>query len=426
MRPRRHIAALAALIALGLAQIVSTYPQAPVTDDERRHIATGLEQLQYGTYTYDFAAPPLARWGLAAGPYLAGSRLPVHRNILKEGTGMAAADGGAALNSADGFGRNVLLARLGTLLFFAILCLATYVWARRWYSPETGLWAAGLLSLTAPILGYAALASIDLPGAAGMTVALFTFLFWLERPTRKRSVCFGAGLAFALTTNLSSLAFLPFCLFAGFVIVRPKLTLKAVWWTTLTAFLLTWACYGFSVLPLIAAWGPHPRIDEVLEAHEWLRPAWQAVSTTPFPLSEMVLGVRDIVENSGEGPESYLHFPAVFALKTPVGLLALALAGVARAGWLLRSRRAIVQTLTAVFALAILAVCVALAGPGVRHILAIYPLLAILAASVIAPLRGKLMIVPLALVAWIAVDALRAHPDYLGHVNEFASVLGNR
>lgn len=431
MHSRFHIVTLALLIALGVAQIASTYSEMSVTYDEPWHVAVGLEQLQYGTYTYEYQAPPLARWFLAVGPYLKGARLPRHRNIVNEGANVIFQDGNAALASAGGYQRNLTLARIGALPFFAILCITVYAWARRWYSGETGLWAVGMLSFTPPILGHTGIAAIDLPGAAGMTVALYTFLLWVERPNARRSVYFGAGIAFALMTKLSSLGFLPFCIFAGLVIVRPRVSWKAALLTAVSAFLFIWACYGFSVLPLEPAWGPHPRVDEILNAHEWLMPTWRAATTTPFPLSELVLGIRDISRHNAQGHESYLlgefgrigwwsFFPIVLALKTPIGLLALSMAGLALA-WSMRSRRAIVQTLTAVFALGILAVCMtSRIDLGVRHILAIYPLLAILAASVIGPLRGKRMIVPLVLVGWIAVDTARAHPDYLADFNEFA------
>jgi prepilin-type processing-associated H-X9-DG protein len=431
LRPRRQIAILSLLIILGLAQIVSTYSQIAVTYDEPWHVAVGLEQLQFGTYTYEYQAPPLARWFIATGPYLAGSRLPGHRSIVREGANVLFVDGNSALASGMGYQRNLALARAGVLPFFVLLCIVTFVWAKRWYSPDAGLWAVGILSMTSPILGHAGVATIDIAGAAGMVVGLYVFLRWLEKPDLLHSLLLGVGIAFALMTKLSSLGFLPPCLLVGFLFWRPRLSFKSVAVAAISLFLSVWACYGFSVLPLEPYWGPHPRIDEILKAHQWLEPAWRAAMTTPFPLSELVLGIRDISRHNSQGHESYLlgefrltgwwsFFPIVLAVKTPIGLLALSAMGLLAAAWRIRGDPKM-RTLTALFMLIIFAVCMtSRIDLGVRHILAVYPLLAILAANLIASSRGWRAFLVIALVGWIGVDAVRAHPDYLAHFNEFA------
>jgi hypothetical protein len=62
----------------------------------------------------------------------------------------------------------------------------------------------------------------------------------------------------------------------------------------------------------------------------------------------------------------------------------------------------------------------------VRHILPIYPLLAVAAAPGLvrvwsSPRRtGAVRIAIVALVAWQLADSVRAHPDYLAHFNELA------
>jgi hypothetical protein len=60
---------------------------------------------------------------------------------------------------------------------------------------------------------------------------------------------------------------------------------------------------------------------------------------------------------------------------------------------------------------------------GVRHMLPVYPLLAILGGHAVATLLRHSRYAALAaalLVGWVAGDSLRAHPDYLAHFNEFA------
>jgi hypothetical protein len=60
---------------------------------------------------------------------------------------------------------------------------------------------------------------------------------------------------------------------------------------------------------------------------------------------------------------------------------------------------------------------------GVRHILPIYPLLAIVGGYAVTALfrhSRPAGAVAALLVAWVVADSARAHPDYLAHFNEFA------
>jgi hypothetical protein len=156
----------------------------------------------------------------------------------------------------------------------------------------------------------------------------------------------------------------------------------------------------------------------------------------PIPLTELITGIRDLSRHNAIGHDSYLlgeyrntgwwyFFPIVLAVKTPIGLLLLAGGGLA---WILRRPRGVPwqQLLTAVFPLTILAICMASRiDLGVRHILPIYPLFAVAAGCVVSEgirLRGfrGMALAPIALVSWVVVDSIRAHPDYLAYFNQFA------
>src|SRR5262249_13311082 len=115
----------------------------------------------------------------------------------------------------------------------------------------------------------------------------------------------------------------------------------------------------------------------------------------------------------------------VLAVKTPIGFLLLAGAGLAvvfvKDTGILWQRR-----LTAVFPIIILLVCMASRiNIGVRHILPIYPLLAVLggyqAARLVRDGKGLWIAAGLLLVAWATVDSLVAHPDYMAYFNPLAS-----
>jgi hypothetical protein len=111
----------------------------------------------------------------------------------------------------------------------------------------------------------------------------------------------------------------------------------------------------------------------------------------------------------------------VLAVKTPIGLIGLigiALIAIYRkngeASWQ--------QKLTGWFALAILLLCMSSSiNLGVRHILAIYPILAVLAGYGVARAKSRPMkLAALALTGTVMVESWRAHPDYLAYFNPLA------
>jgi hypothetical protein len=144
----------------------------------------------------------------------------------------------------------------------------------------------------------------------------------------------------------------------------------------------------------------------------------------PLPFPKLLLGIRDVVRHNGLGHGSYLlgeyrttgwwyFFPVVLAVKTPIPLLLLAAVGL----WGLGTWQ---QRLTAAFPLAILAVSLpSQIDLGVRHILSVFPLLAIVAAGN-GPGWSRRIRLPLILTVLLAADSLRAHPDYLAYFNQFA------
>lgn len=75
-RPSASIYPIAAalLVLIGALRIVSTYRVFSQTWDEASSIATGMEWLDRGSYTWDPKHPPLGRLATALGLYLEGAR----------------------------------------------------------------------------------------------------------------------------------------------------------------------------------------------------------------------------------------------------------------------------------------------------------------------------------------------------------------
>jgi 4-amino-4-deoxy-L-arabinose transferase-like glycosyltransferase len=421
------------------ARVAGTYSTLNQTFDEPWHLAIGMAHLQFGAYDYEHKHPPLARDLAALGPFLAGVRSAGLLDLSATGLNALYEEGNALLHWDGRYWRNLTLARLGTLPFLVWAVVVAFLWGRRWFSPAAGWWAAALLASTPPVLGHAGVATNDMACAATVAAALYQFLRWIEEPGWKRTVWLGAAVALALLAKLSSIGFLGACFFIGAVCLRSTdFQPVSRYFTQLLlalalALALNWAYYGFTVKTLAEVWGPHPRIDAMLAARPWLQPVWNTATSLPLPLTELITGVRDLNRHNNEGFDSYLlgeyrrtgwwyFFPVVLAVKTPLGLLLLA-----AAGWiaiLARPRSVpLPHLLTALFPAGILGVAMlSRIDLGVRHILPVYPLLAVLAGGALSACAAHRLkfAAAAALAAWTIVEPAFVHPDYIAYFNPLA------
>jgi hypothetical protein len=411
----RYLIATLLFLALAIARLIPTYKIFNQTYDEPAHIACGMEWLDQGTYAYERMHPPLARVAVALGPYLIGQRAQHELD--------AYAEGNAILFSGD-YWRTLAAARLGTLPFLAIAAITIFLWGRRWFSEATGFWAAALFLSLPPILGHAGLATIDVACVAGVVVALYYLMRFFEDPGWRRAIVLAAALSFAILTKFSAPVFViaaSLCFFWQ----RPKGPRTALkYWAAAAGVMLVllWAGYRFNLAPSPLEEGSRAKIESYLPAP--VRGAVYTIVDLPLPLTDLLRGAGAVYLKQKTGHESYLFghardhgwwyfFPVVLAVKTPIPFLLLAAVGVAIG---LRERR-----VTALIPVAILLVCMTSSiDLGVRHILPIYPFLALLAGHAVVSARRGFAIAALVLVAWTIAESWIAHPDYLAYFNEFA------
>jgi hypothetical protein len=120
---------------------------------------------------------------------------------------------------------------------------------------------------------------------------------------------------------------------------------------------------------------------------------------------------------------SRYFFPVAFGVKTPIPFLLLGLASLGMllvTGFRQRDWRlpALAGCLVAIMACAMTANL----NLGVRHILVLYPLLALAAASLGGVVRQSkaAMATVVVLLGWQTAESLHAHPDYLPYFNQIA------
>ncbi|HUQ93523.1 MAG TPA: glycosyltransferase family 39 protein [Bryobacteraceae bacterium] len=420
----------AAMIAIGVIRIAATYPVFNETMDEGIHISCGLEWLDKGQYLIEPQHPPLARVMAAMGPFLAGAR--------SSGLADPYAEANQVLHTDHEYLRNLTLARVGVLPFFIAVCAVLWIWTKRLYGDLAALCALFLVSNMPPVLAHAGLATTDMACTAAFMGTLFVFVEWLQKPGRRLTILLGVMLGVAVLSKFSLIPFLaltlPLIIFAkGWRDVRIKPILGAA----VVAFAVIWAGYRFSVGSFSTPDGRYGGwVSSVVGKDGVLHDAiYGVLDSDMLPAPELFRGIDDAGTHNSRGHRSYLlgetrntgrwyFFPIALGVKTPVPALVLGIGGLV---WLLfdyrrrpdwrRAAPALAFVATLLFSLTINV------NIGVRHVLPLYPLMAMAGGAVCARLieaGTNTRIMAIGLLALQGLSVAVEHPDYLSYFNFLA------
>ena len=407
--------ALAGIVGLSCLLSAGSWHIYTNTWDEPEHLAAGVELLDKGHYEYDTEHPPLARVFIAIGPYLAGARS--FGTPPPDGT----QEGKDILYSDGHYDRYLTLARAGTLPFLVLLFLATWLWAHRLFeSQAAALLAVAFLASVPPILGHAALATLDVAAAATMMLALYSLENWMKSGRWEEAVLFGFTSGIAVATKFSAVPFIGLSLVV-LGLVQALNSWRITWgthehhpWRVASSRAAGVAMAGLAALvPLLAVYAVRaPDVSGVEVRYDWAVNylltrdgldhavgSWLSHSHShawlPRELTDLFNGVIAVKAHNDAGHYSYLlgthstegwwyFYFVTLAVKTPLPLLAAGTAGLAwlaRNGWRERNGWALAP---AVLVLAILAFACLFSriNIGIRHVLILYPFLALGAAYV--------------------------------------------
>jgi hypothetical protein len=409
---------LAALLLLSIAcwRITRGWQFYGVTTDEPAHLAAGLEVLSRGTYTYELQHPPISRVAVALGPWLAGRRTVGLTGIYDEGHAIL----------GDARHRETLtLARSGVLPFFVGLVIACWVFARQ-LAPDPRAALVTTLAVTAPpsLLAHAGLATTDVPFTACFVATILTFMRWLEQPASWRRAClFGAAAGAAIGTKFSALPF--FAIGGGGMAL---LAMIAAWQGGITwprgrewrAVLVATA--GASVVTVLVCWAVYGF-------------QFGPARGVPVPAPDLLRGLRDVARHNREGHVSYFmgetyrlgraaFFPVGFAVKAPVPFMLLGALAAWHAVEVWRRVRSPWPAMPLLAAAGIMLFSLfARINIGTRHVLPVYPLVAIAIGPAVVALweeRPRLRVVVIGLLAWLVVNTATAWRDPFPWFNAFA------
>jgi hypothetical protein len=440
--PRLVAAILAVVCAVAVARVAATARVYSATADEAQHIAAGIDwwggkfDRWRGAFLWHMMGnPPLARAAVGLRPYLAGLRPDRPMEVLYEGAGQAA---------------TLASARSGVLPFLVLLVVLTWAAARRLFGDGAGLVAAAAVSTLPPVLGHAGLATTDVAATAMYLLAFLALARWLDAPSAPRAALFGLAFGLAFATKTSVLTLVPAAalilvhrrLAVGPSAPRPRAALAAeAALAAVGAGLAIWAVYRFSFGRPDEIGDPATiaRLVDRCAAGSVGRSLWRSLLHVPMPAPQVADGLLVLCAFNAPGMSaSYLlgritqdgfplFFPVALLVKSPLPFIALAVWGLRAvlrdaAGGPDRQRRLV----PALVALTIfVSVLPSRINIGVRHVLPIYPLMAVyVGPGLVAlwrarrPRLGRALAVALA--AWQLAIPFLATPDYLPWFNALA------
>ncbi len=343
--------------------------------------------------------------------------------------------------------------RAPMLLFFAALCLLAFAVARRWFGTTAGFAALFLVSFEPVLLAHAGIVHTDVPVSFFWLASVVAWGRVLERRSAARIVVAGALLGLAVATKFSALYLLPtFALvaialrtlesrgaprklvrIAGAALRDAAAGIAAGVVALATAVLVYLpAVRGFSAVEQQAV---IRRMIGVYERAPQLAERVAAISPRSRALAQLVGGIALVARQSAigggitflNGRLSTLGFPLYFfegfAVKTGLPLLVAAAAALLLLLFRRFDRRdALLWVPIAYYFLFSMGSSYNI---GIRHILPVYPLLAIAAGRVLVDLanRGAKRAAVAAVFGLLAVGqlatALSAHPFELSYFNVF-------
>jgi len=261
-----------------------------------------------------------------------------------------------------------------------------------------GVVAVGLLTTTPTVLAFSSVAYSDMAAAFAQALALFAFVNWLDHPTNKESAWLGFTIALALLAKFTSLLYLPVAM--ALILTsrwsmqrdQPPASPSVPWGRQITLALLIvllvwWAGYRFTFGRLQIA-----KLSTATFQHfpAPVRPMVRRIAllNPPLPAPDLFYGLAESYVFNKEKPISYLFgitkkggwwffFFIELVVKSPPALLLLSSVGLVALVPVIRQRKW--QPLApAISAIAILlSTTTTNVYYGIRHIIVLFPLLAI-------------------------------------------------
>lgn len=416
------------LAQMTVSMLLAASKDSPVFD-ETTHIGAGIMNVREHDLRWNAEHPPFVK--ALAGLATLGERIRIPADIVAYREGHEFDMARAILyESGNDPHRIVWRARLAMIALAILFGLVVFAFARDLFGPKAALLALALYTLCPTILAHGRVVHTDV-AVSGFLVTTAWFLHRSERRGIGWVVAAGIAFGLALASKFSALFALPpialVAFWSGFRIRGSGV---------LRRFLLGAgrAALTFGVA-LAVLWGTYLAVSPGLRFETNFYDVWAArtggltgevIDRLPVPKSYRV-GLRFATAfDQAQRRRAFLNgdpytggrvefYPAVLAMKTPIGTLAAWIIGAGVVVFVRRrpeAVRALLPIPTTILGLAM----ASSTNIGIRHIAAVPMFAAVVGGSVVLLRRGA--VVAVALVAMAAASVLRATPAHLSYVNE--------
>ncbi|MFF5981983.1 phospholipid carrier-dependent glycosyltransferase [Streptomyces olindensis] len=417
--PVRLLAALL-LGQMACAMVTTAVRQTP-TIDEPVYVGAAAEYVHEHRLRLNPEHPPLGKLVIGVGVALADPRIDasftgdqgrVGRHLLYE--------------SGNDPWRLMLWARLPVIALTSLFGLVVFAFARELAGPVGGLAALALYCLSPDVIAHGSLATLDVP-AAGFVLTSAWLVWRARRGPRLYLPLAGIALGAAVATRMSTLPAVAVLMVLAAVSVwharvggrRLVRAVAGAGVVALAAIAVVWAVY--LVVDPRLRWTPEQHVPVVHGARGLL------VRLLPFPEAYRD-GMRVQFGLENRPWQGYLfgrlydgslwyYLPAALLVKTPLGALALWVAGAVVVVAVRRLRPAAAYVLAAPVVL----LAAAMQGArdlGTRYAVFLPLFLAVAAACVLVVRRRWVPVAVAVLVAFTGVGSVRTYPFYLPYSNE--------
>ncbi|MDP3991647.1 MAG: glycosyltransferase family 39 protein [Candidatus Colwellbacteria bacterium] len=481
MRISWPIVLLALILVASFATMATVSLQESAIMDELAHIPAGYGYVKFLDYRLNPEHPPLVKIVSAIPLTFFNLNFPTDRTAWQDDVnGQWAAGTQFLYESGNNADQIIQWARVGPMILTLILIAFVYFWSRELLGPKWAFLPTIFTAFSPTILAHGHYVTTDIGAALGVIVALYFFVRYLTKHSRRNLIFAGLAFGFAQLLKFSAVLLIPYLLILAAIFwgisnhqnLRGgfgKLTASA--WRIFRSVILVFLIGLFLIYPFYFIttlnYPPDRQLrdtDFTLSSFADGPPApgeicapmrcvaefniWMADKPLLRPMAQYMLGILMVMQRSAGGNTAYflgevsasgspLYFPAVYLMKEPVPILTLIVLTLLYA--LYRVGRAIKRrqlnfadySLTRLPELSMLLFIViygvySITSPlniGVRHLLPIMPLAYILIAAGLkgfaqASNRNLILGFTGLLMLWFLVSVGRAYPHYLSYFNE--------
>jgi 4-amino-4-deoxy-L-arabinose transferase-like glycosyltransferase len=452
MSARRHHAIAVLLLLVFVVELTLSVKRQSLSWDEGDHIFAGYQSWKAADFGLNPEHPPLVK-ELATLPLLAmhlKTPAPKGMAFFKD---EAYFDGRDLIYTQQG--ENGSLARAGQIIFRARMTAAlisvlmaglVYCAALEMFGAGAALFALTLIVIEPNLIAHGAYVTTDM----GVTCFLFATIFALyrfrEQPSRRRLVVLGIATGLALASKHSAVLLLPIglALFAYELLWPPKGETRtavarqyatALVGATVIGITILWATYGFRFSAHPHGVSMTPTLAEYIRPLHGIEPKIYLLMARQHVLPESyIYGLADIrlLSVPGQSFPTYIfgkvhahgvayYFPVAFLIKSTLGFMLLLLIAVyAVIARKLEGRQRLAFLVLPPLVYLLIAMFTGL-NIGARHILPMYPFLAVLIGGAVVALwrvRPAWQWAVLLLLGWHVVSSMRCYPVYLAYSNE--------